>query len=704
MPSSARAVSKAVPPTAFWICLLLVALTLGVFQGIRNHEFVALDDPPYVTENPHVTGGLTWESVLWSLRLDNPTNWHPLTWISHMVDVELFGMNAGAHHLMSLLLHVANTVLLFLLLRRMTGALGRSAFVAALFAVHPLHVESVAWVAERKDVLSALFWMLTLLAYVGYVTAGISASGSRRARSGRYALVMLMLTLGLLAKPMLVTLPCVMLLLDIWPLGRWRLGAGATGPAAPPPFSWARTKWSTAVALILEKVPLFMLVAAASIITFIVQRQGGAMTAFQKYPRLLLFQNALVSYTTYILNMVWPAGLGMFYPLPASIPVWKVAGAATVLLVVSLAAIRAAHKRPYVTVGWFWYLGTLVPVIGLIQVGLQARADRYTYIPLIGLFIIVAWGAADLLARWRQSRRLLQVAAGIVILACAIAAHTQLQYWRNSTVLWARSIEVTLGLENARSYFNAGDLLRHEGKIEEAILQFSQAIRLDPDFAEAQYNLGLALMSRGRAAEAIPAFEATVRLQPQFAAGHINLGTALMTAGRPAEAVRVLTEAVRLDPHVAQAHRNLGLALANQGKIQDAIGPFTEAVRLQPGFVEAQCDLGVALMRSNRLAEAVDHLSQAVKLRPDFAEAHNDLGLALAMSGNASEALSHFAAAVRINPGLEAAHRNLAVASADAGRIEEAIREFQEVLRINPQNEEARRALASLTARPRKTE
>ncbi|HUL98834.1 MAG TPA: hypothetical protein VLU24_05335, partial [Mycobacterium sp.] len=345
-----------------------------------------------MTANPHVAGGLTWENVAWAFTTNHAANWHPLTWLSHMADVELFGMNAGAHHLTSLLFHAANTLLLFLLLRRMTGALGRSAFVAALFAVHPLHVESVAWVAERKDVLSTLFWMLTLLAYARYVEASSLAAESRPGRLGWYALVLLLLALGLLAKPMLVTLPFVMLLLDVWPLGRLNRSAGpdAGGPSRLP--GSGRVRLRAAGALILEKVPLFVLVAASSAVTLVVQHRGGAMTAFRKYPFPLLLQNALVSCVAYIADMVWPAGLGMFYPLPSAIAAWKVAGATVLLAIASLIAIGAFRKRPYITVGWFWYLGTLVPVIGLVQVGLQARADRYTYIPLIGLFIIVAWG------------------------------------------------------------------------------------------------------------------------------------------------------------------------------------------------------------------------------------------------------------------------------------------------------------------------
>jgi tetratricopeptide (TPR) repeat protein len=624
------------------VCVALIVLTVAVFADIRSHEFVALDDPVYVTANPHVTGGLTWPNVSWAFTTNHAANWHPLTWLSHMLDVQLFGMNAGAHHLVSLLLHVANALLLFLLLLRMTAAPGRAAFVAALFAVHPLHVESVAWVAERKDLLSTLFWMLALLAYVEYVRASSNATRSPRARAAWYGLVVVTLALGLMAKPMLVTLPFVMLLLDLWPLAR---------------FSRA-----TAARLILEKLPMFALVAASSIVTLIVQHQGGAMTAFQKYPPALLSQNALVSYATYIVDMVWPAGLAMFYPMPASIPAWKVAGAAILLAVVSLAAIRGVRRRPYVMVGWLWYLSTLVPVSGLVQVGLQARADRYTYIPLIGLFIIVAWGVPDLVARRRRTRPAVAVAACVAILACAVAAHAQVRYWQNSSVLWAHDIDVTRGVENARSRFNAAVQLSQQGRIDDAIAEFGNAVHLDPDFADAHYEMGLALAGQGRTAEAIPAFEATVRLKPNFAPGYLDLGVALLAADRPAEAAKVLTRAVQLDPLLAAAHHNLGLALATQGLIEESVGPFTEAVRLQPGLAEAQSDLGVALMRRGRLPGAIEHLFRAVQLRPDVAQTHANLGTAFAA----------------------------------AGRTGDAVREFREVLRIEPSNEEARRALASL--------
>ena len=610
---------------------------------MRTHEFVALDDPAYVTANPHVAGGLTWQNVSWAFTATHAANWHPLTWLSHMLDVQLFGMSARAHHLVSLALHLASTLLLFLLLARMTAAPARSAFVAALFAVHPLHVESVAWVAERKDVLSTFFWMLALLAYVQYARASGQARRSRLFRGGWYGLVLVTLALGLLAKPMLVTLPFVMLLLDAWPLGRFTR--------------------ATAGRLLLEKLPLFLLVAGSSVVTLVVQRQGGAMTAFQKHPAGLLVENVLVSYATYIIEMVWPARLAMFYPMPASIPAWKIGGAAVLLALVSAMAIRLARRRPYVAVGWLWYLGTLVPVIGLVQVGLQAHADRYTYIPLIGLFIIVAWGTADLLARWRSARIIAPSAAGLVVLACALQAHAQVRYWRNSDALWAHTLDVTGSVESARSHFNSGLVFSRQGRIDEAIEEFSQAARLDPEFADAHYDLGLALASRGRTAEAIRAFESVTRLEPAFAQGQLELGVALLTAGRVAEATAPLMRAVQLDPLLGPAHHNLGLALASQGRMGDSIQPFTDAVRLQPDFAEARSDLGLALLRSGRLAEAIEHLSRAVELGPDLAEAHENLGLAFAR----------------------------------AGRTGDAIRQFKEVLRINPAHVEARRALASLT-------
>src|SRR5579863_5774854 len=395
-----------------WVSISLVAAGLFIYAPVRRFDLLRWDDPLYVTDNPQVLGGLTWHGLWWALTTGHAPYWHPLTWLSHMLDVQMYGMNAGGHHLTSVLIHAVNTVLLFWLLRWTTGALGRSAFVAALFAVHPLRVESVAWVAERKDVLSTLFWILTVCAYVRYV---------RQPRLSRYLVVIAGFALALMSKPMVVTLPFVLLLLDFWPLRRAKLDDGTR--------VWLR--------LAIEKIPLLALAAATSVATFILQRQAGAVVALDSVPVTGRLANALVSYLAYVGKMLWPVRLAAFYPYSSTSlnPGW-VAAAVLALIAVSIAVIRASRVHPYLPVGWFWYLGTLLPVIGFFQAGDQAMADRFVYVPLIGLFLIIAWGLPDLLSRWRYSRGALSAAAIIVLFACTLRARDQVQYWQNALVLW----------------------------------------------------------------------------------------------------------------------------------------------------------------------------------------------------------------------------------------------------------------------------
>jgi protein O-mannosyl-transferase len=579
---------------ARWVCLALIAVNLIVYASVRHHDFVNFDDDDYVTANPVVLRGLTWHGVAWAFTTEHAVNWHPLTWLSHMLDVQLYGLDAGAHHLTNLLFHIGNTLLLFGLLHRMTGALGRSAFVAGLFAVHPLHVESVAWVAERKDVLSTLFWMLTLWAYIEYVKRPDLRQSSRR----RYAAVLLFFALGLMAKQMLVTLPLVLLLLDFWPLGRVGIGPNPAGGWAP-----ARDGWATAGCLVSEKLPLLALAVASSIATFVIHQRGGAVIILSAIPLQLRIENALVSYVVYIGKMLWPAGLAVLYPYPQSLSAWSVAVAFVTLTGISVAVIWAAPRRPYLPVGWFWYLGTLVPVIGLIQVGDQTIADRYTYIPLIGLFIIVAWGAPDLLVRWPLRRVVLPkialpAAACLVILACAITARGQLEYWEDSTTLWTHTLAVTT--RNNIAHNNLGATLADQGKTDEAIAHYSEALRIKSDYADAHNNLGVALADQGKFDEAIAHYSEALRIKPGYSDAHSNLGIALADQGNLDEAIAQFTEALRINPDSAKAHNNLGVALASQGKLDEAIAQFTEALQVKPDYADARNNLELALARRGK--------------------------------------------------------------------------------------------------------
>jgi protein O-mannosyl-transferase len=630
-----------------WISLALIALVAlnwVVYAPLGHFDFVKWDDPQYITDNATVLAGLTWHGVAWAFTSTHGPYWHPLTWLSHMLDVQLFGLDAGGHHITNIVLHIATTLLLFGLLRRTTGALMRSAFVAALFAVHPLHVESVAWIAERKDVLSALFWMLTLWAYGWYA-----------ARPGvrRYLAVMLLFACGLMAKPMVVTLPFALLLVDVWPLGR--LTRGAIHRTA----GWSR--------LVTEKLPLIALAAAVGAATFVLQRGQGALPALEAIPLKLRVANALTSYVAYIGLMFWPAHLAALYPYPRALPAWwAIAGAALILAGISGVAIRTARRHPYVLVGWLWYLGTLVPVIGLIQSGEQSMADRFVYIPLVGLFVIVAWGIPDLpdgIVRWPERRVALPVAAAIAIVACAVVARRQVQYWADNLTLWEHVVSATG--PNYRAQGNLAMALQDAGRTGDAIAHYSEALRINPRFLDAYDNLGLALASEGRTDEAIALYAKTLGLKPTD----------------------------------ADAHNNLGKLLAEQGKVGDAVAHFSEAVRLKPQFSEAHNNLANALATEGKLREAIDEYTEALRLQPDFADAHNGLGGALVTQGRVAEAVPRFEEAVRLDPNFLPARHNLAAVLARQGKIDEAARQLEIALQIDPNDETARRGLAALKSR-----
>lgn len=618
------------------IALGLIAACVAVFASVRHNDFVYYDDPKYVTENPIVMSGLTARGIAWALKTGTDANWFPLTWTSHMLDVQLYGTNAGGHHVTSLILHIASTLLLFGVLLWMTRALGRSAFVAGLFALHPLHVESVAWVAERKDVLSTFFWMLTLWAYVWY---------TRQPRVSRYALVLMLFAAGLMAKPMLVTLPFVLLLLDYWPLERKAM-------------SFAQ--------LAKEKLPLFVVAIASSIVTFMVQRHGGAVRGLDSFPLVSRIGNALVSYVDYIGKMLWPAQLAAFYPYPDELSGGKVLGAVVILVAISVFAIRNARKHPYLIVGWLWYLGTLVPVIGLIQVGNQAMADRYTYVPLIGLFIIIAWGVHDLLERTSARRFLLPIAGTAALAACAVIARTQVQYWKNSSALWMHALRVTD--DNYVAHNNLGLALAGQGKIDEAVIQYNEALRIRPNYATARTNLGAALSKQGKTADAIANYN----------------------------------EVLRQKPDMAEAHTDLGAALANQGKLDEAIAEYREALRLKPGYPEAHANLGLVFAKQAKVDEAIAEYNAALASKPDFVEVHNNLGYALAATGHLDEAIAHYNNAIRLKPDFELARMNLAMTLANQGKTEEALQAFFEVLKLNPDNQVALAWVAQIDKERRK--
>ncbi len=553
-------------PRAWWTAaaaVALVVLTLSVFAPVRHFDFVEMDDPSYVFENSQVLGGLTPQAVAWAFTTGHAGYWMPAVWLSYMTDVQVFGQGPHGHHVTNLVLHVAATLLLFTWLASATASLGRSAVVAALFAVHPLHVESVAWITERKDVLSAVFWMLTLWAYLGYV---------RRPGWRRYAIVTVAFVAGLMSKAMVVTLPLVLLMADVWPLGRLRInGAGTRSPAERP-----------LRALLWEKLPLVVLALCAGVVTFLAQLRQGAVGDLASLGPGLRVGNALVSYAEYIRMTVWPAGLSFFYPMPDSIPGWTIAGSVVLLAGVTTAVIVRWRQWPWLAVGWFWYLATLVPVIGLVQAGNQARADRFMYLPSIGLFVMAVWGVAEIVPRRRWRPVLLAAVSVGVVAACAVTARAQVWHWQDSVSLYTHASMVELHQDEYSAHMQLGVAFRGKGRLAEAVVHFTRAVQLEPGAADPHVELGLTFTAKGQAAEAIAHYEDAIRLQAGRADAHNNLGAILTEQGRFDEAIRELREAVKIDPSFEAAHINLGLAFVKADRVAEAIPEFREALRINP--------------------------------------------------------------------------------------------------------------------------
>jgi tetratricopeptide (TPR) repeat protein len=570
----------------------LVLATVVAYEQLYNNDFVDYDDDMYVTENPHVKSGITGESIWWAFTTGHAYNWHPLTWLSHMLDWQLFGNRPGWHHLTNLLLHIINALLLFSVLKRMTGALWASGFVAAAFSLHPLHVESVAWIAERKDVLSTSFWLLTMAAYVWYV---------RRPGLGRYLLTVLCFALGLMAKPMLVTLPFVLLLLDYWPLGRLQFER-ATKDAEPHGRKSANigSQWQAFRRLVWEKVPLIALAAISSIVTFCVQRSGGTVVQTGTLSLEVRIANALVSYLRYMKKMIYPNRLAVFYPYH-SLSLLLAIVCFVILVMVTVGVIYLGRRRAYLPVGWFWYVGTLVPVIGIVQVGSQSMADRYTYVPLIGLFIIIAWGASDILARWRYQKIVLGICSAVVLTGLLISTRSQVRHWQNSFTLFEHTLAVTE--DNSITHNHYGAFLLEQGRFEKALAQFDEALRISPGFHEARKNKGSALLDMDKFDEAIATFNELLRAAPDW----------------------------------PNAHYWLGVAYGRKGTYKQAIKPFKEALRLKPDWPEAYNDLALVYLLLGNYELAIENYKQALRLRPDYPQAINNLKIAIAKQRQLSE-------------------------------------------------------------------
>ena len=588
------------------IAPMLLLGTLLVYGRVATFEFLTFDDSGYVTANPQVFRGLTGANVRWALTSFDASNWHPVTWLSHMLDCQLYGHRAGLHHLTSLLVHAMNALLLFWLLRFLTGAPWRSALVAALFAWHPLHVESVAWVAERKDVLSAFFGLLALHAYARWV----KRANARSLASRYYILCLVCFGLSLMSKPMLVTLPFVFLLLDYWPLGR-----------GLPVARWRM--WVT------EKLPLFALSAAACVVTVVAQRRGEAIVEVQQLalgPRLA---NALVAYAGYLRKMVWPSDLAVFYPYRHDLSSWEVLSALAFLAGVSVLAIVLVRRSPYLSVGWGWYLGMLVPVIGLVQVGGQSMADRYTYLPLVGIFIMLAWGMADGFARMRRGAVVATGMSAAVLAVCLATTWWQHQYWHDTETLFRRDLEL-YPAGNATAPHCLGRAFQLRGDDPAAIEQYEQVLRLLPNLASAHVHLGDSLTRVGRFSEAKAHYEEAMRLKPENPEVYKCLGTCLAAEMKLDAAQTNFLAALRLKPDYAEAHMRLGTLLMAQGKMEEGVQRLLTAAQIHPDYDEAQYYLANALAEQKRYDEAALHFRAAIQARPDFAAAMNDLAWMLA--------------------------------------------------------------------------
>ncbi|MGD0821865.1 MAG: tetratricopeptide repeat protein [Desulfomonilia bacterium] len=594
------------------IVIIIAACVFTAYWQVNGFNFVNFDDPVYITTNKDIRHGLTLDGLEFAFTCVYASNWHPLTWISHMLDVEMFGLNPGMHHLTNVFLHILNSILLFLVFERMTGAIWRSAAVAALFALHPIHVESVAWISERKDVLSTFFWMLTMLAYHWYVM---------NKTISRYLLVALLFGLGLMAKPMLVTLPFVLLLLDFWPLRRNELAFRLIATDSKHEQNiWSHINLHGALPLILEKIPLIIMAIIAGSETFYAQWVGGAVNSLGQVHLAMRVQNAITSYVAYLWKMIWPMHLSVFYPYPWHFNIAVVASCLIFLTVVTFTVLIVGKKMPYLATGWLWYLGTLVPVIGIIKVGSQAMADRYTYIPLIGIFVMVVWGLRDIFYRWSYGKVALGSLALIILALLTWATSIQVATWKNSEILFSHALAVTG--DNYLAHDNLGVALFDRGDVDGAIKHYRESIRLRKNYVNAQCNLGVALAKKKQYAEAFTHYRECLRIKPGYSEAYYNMGVALADLGRKDEAVKQYTEVLKNYPQHENAHRNLGLLLAEKGNFDEAIAHYYKALDANPDNVGTRINLADSLLKQGNIERALIQIEEALKIDPKNLNLH----------------------------------------------------------------------------------
>jgi len=693
------------------ICIFLAVATFSVYLQVKDHEFINFDDNVLVTESSLVQAGLTNENIIRVFTTTHFGGWLPIKSISYMLDYQLYGLNPKGYLLTNVFFHIANSLLLFLVLCRMTGAIWQSAFVAAMFALHPLNVESVAWVAERKNVLSNFFLLLTIWAYIHYAA---------KPTVKRYGLVFLLFAFGLMSKPMLVTLPFVLLLLDYWPLERFKLGRRERDSKIAQKDKHFNGEKNISK-LVLEKFPLLILSALCSIMTLILFEKATEPVAQDPVSMLTILTNVMISYFEYLWKMLWPKGLAILYAHPGNtLAVWKGVLCGIALLVITTISIKLIRKAPYFVVGWFWYLGTLIPVIGFITLGPHLIADRYAYLPLIGIFVIIAWGVPELLKEWHYRKNVLKASAGILILTLMLITWIQVSHWKSSITVFKHAIKVTdkkypnfsvvhnnLGValfadgknEEAISHYkmaiklkpdyaaahnNLGNALFDKGKIEEAIYHYKMTIELKPDFAAAYNNLGIVLVAEQKKEEAVSHYKTAIRLRPGYTEAHYHLGNALFSMNETEEAIYHYKMAIELTPDFAEAHNNLGNALTTDRKIEEAISHYKMAIELKPDYTAAHYHLGNALSADRKTEEAIYHYEMVIELKPDFAEGHYHLGNALSAERKIEEAIYHYKMAIELKPDYTAAHYHLGNTLVQTGEIKEAVGHYRETLRLKP--------------------
>jgi tetratricopeptide (TPR) repeat protein len=653
-----------------FIYAFLCVSILSVYWQVLTFDFISFDDYMYVRDNPIVRQGITFEGIKWAFATMYAGNWHPLTWLSHMMDIEIFGLNPGMYHVMNVFIHMASTLLLFYCLRRMTGSIWKSAVVAFIFGLHPLHVESVAWISERKDVLSTFFWILTMLCYKRYIERRSAAS---------YIAVAVCYLLGLMAKPMLVTLPFVLLLLDFWPLKRPGLIVSDEVGVSTAKDMKQGIRWSGMLKLIREKIPLLLIAGVASVTTIFAQKGSGAISNLEIIPLHIRLQNAIISYLIYMEKMVWPSHLAVFYPFPKMIALPMVIISAATLIALTLLFVVNISRFPYLIVGWLWYLGTLLPVIGIIQVGSQAMADRYTYVPLIGISIMIAWGLPQLIDQWRSGRYVLSGILCLIVPLLMWSTWHHTGYWKDNVTLFSHAIDVTK--DNYLAHNSLGVALCNRGEFDAGINHYIEALRIYPEHIQALNNLGAALVKEREYGKSIEHFKKAIQLDPYFVNAHYNLGVALYSLGKVDEAIKEYQEVLQLNPQHSGAFQNIQIALAKQRKISDAIIQLNDALKTEPRNYMIHCRLAELYQSKGETKEAIGHYENALSINPGTDGVLHALAVLYGENGEYGKALLTLQKMVKLNPNDSDVYYNIACIYSKQGRVDNALKWLSEAVK-----------------------